>query len=426
MINKKTLPLHQSLLLDVYNLMWFLVLPCLQCVKKIRPHFYRRIWFSKVYTHQPVDIWIQAASSGEAHMANEIIKNWPVDTPATILVTTNTQQGMDILDEALPPAHVTRLIEFFPFDVPSFMEKALTHYSPKVVTLLEAELWPGLLAGCRRHNVPVVLTNGRVQTRNMARYLMFPRFWKELQPEHIYAVSHEDALRFGYVFGTDSIEVMPNIKFDRCTWPSPIPYVHNPVSKLMKAQSQFVVFGSVRKEEESQILDSVVRLLHERPRAIVGIFPRHMHRISAWRQALESAGLQWTMRSKCSKRVNQGVVILWDQFGELEYAYALARGVFVGGTMAPVGGQNFLEPLAQGVVPCIGPHWHNFQWIGQEIIDQGLVQQVNNSDELVNFLLEHIKSPASRNKIHAKFQEYIKAHQGGTDFVIQKLTPYIK
>ncbi len=421
----KPLPLDQRLLLKAYNLVWFLALPCLYGQKRIRSNFSRRIRCSDIYGPKWVDVWIQAASGGEANIANEIIKNWPLNSPATILVTTNTSQGLEILEEIDPPDHIVRLVEVCPFDAPCFVNKALSHYRPKVVVLLETELWPGLLAGCRFKGVPVILANGRLQTRNMARYLPFSRFWTRVKPKEVFAVSQEDAFRFGHVFKDKSIEVMPNIKFDRCSWPAPIPYVHNPISMLMKAQSQFVVFGSVRKEEEEIVLKSVVRILKKRPRAIVGIFPRHVERIYAWRQALEASGLTWVLRSRLEKRAGQGMVILWDRFGELEYAYALARSVFVGGTMAPLGGQNFLEPLAQGVVPCIGPYWQNFQWVGQDIVRQGLVQQVGDLDELVEVLLENVKNPANRDKVHARFQEYIQSHQGGTDLVVKRLLPYL-
>ncbi len=422
----RSLSLDQRLFLKVYNLIWFLALPCLYGCKRIRSNFSRRVWFSDLDGQRDVDVWIQAASGGEAHIANEIMQNWPLNTPTTILVTTNTEQGLETLQETEPPEHIVRRLEICPFDAPCFMNKALRHYNPKLVVLLETELWPGLLSECRLKNIPIVLVNGRLQTRNMARYLAFPRFMAQIKPEQVFAVSQEDALRFNHVLGTESAEVMPNIKFDRCNWSAPIPYVHNPISGLMKAQSQFVVFGSVRKEEEDIVLQSVIRILHKRPRAIIGIFPRHVERVYAWRQSLEATRLTWNLRSKLEKKAHQGTVILWDQFGELEYAYALARSVFVGGTMAPLGGQNFLEPLAQGVIPCIGPYWQNFQWVGQEIVQQGLVQQVSHLDDLVEAMLENVKNPANRDKIHTKFQKYVQTHQGGTKFVIQRLLPYLQ
>jgi len=90
-----------------------------------------------------------------------------------------------------------------------------------------------------------------------------------------------------------------------------------------------------------------------------------------------------------------------------------ARTVFVGGTLAPLGGQNFLEPLAQGIVPIIGPHWSNFAWVGEEIVREKLVQVVGNPGELAQEMIKQLKRPQPRDRVLERFHEFLEKRSGG-------------
>ena len=87
-----------------------------------------------------------------------------------------------------------------------------------------------------------------------------------------------------------------------------------------------------------------------------------MHRVKPWQALLSGAKLPAVMRSKQEGTIPAGSIVIWDTFGELGQLYQLADAVFVGGSLAPLGGQNFLEPLALGRIPCCGPHLDNFAW----------------------------------------------------------------
>ena len=101
-------------------------------------------------------------------------------------------------------------------------------------------------------------------------------------------------------------------------------------------------------------------------------------------------------------------------FGELAAAYALAKTVFVGGSLVDLGGQNFLEPLSYGVRPVIGPFWENFFWIGQEILSKQLVIRCNNWRAVTTALINDFKAPVNPDQLKTEAQTYIKARQGGT------------
>ncbi|MFO7803056.1 MAG: glycosyltransferase N-terminal domain-containing protein [Desulfovermiculus sp.] len=399
--------------LGVYSALWYAALPGALAFKRLRSGLWPRL-FSRPEPRE-TDVWIQAASAGECTLAQTLVQAWPEEKPVSCLATANTPQGMQVLDRVTPPRHMLYFSAYAPLDTGSRMRRTISALRPRVVVLLETELWPNLLAACAKANIPVLLLNARMTPKSLSWYSRNRALWAGIGPSRILAVDQEHASRYAYIFGQQSVGTMRNIKFDR--WSDlhePLPYVHNPLSGVFKAQSRLVVYGSVRTEEEPVLLPVLSRMASKHPRAVQAVFPRHMHRIAAWKNALDKAGLSWTLRSRVRDSVPQGTVVLWDCMGELEAAYALARSVFIGGSLAPKGGQNFLEPLAQGVVPCIGPWWSNFSWVGTEIVNQGLLTQVFGPEELVSALSQGLRSPQSRDKVHKRFAEYLGKRQGGT------------
>ncbi|MFP4392768.1 MAG: 3-deoxy-D-manno-octulosonic acid transferase [Desulfohalobiaceae bacterium] len=403
-----------------YSLVWLLALPFLPLFSALRAGFWQRI--RPAGLRPKVDLWLQAASAGEAALAREIILSWPQEKPVSILATSNTPQGMQILQEMEPPEQVSLQSRYFPFDAPWIMASVLDRLNPKMVALVETELWPGLLSACRKKGLGCIVLNSRMGPRSLARYIfLFQSAGLGSAPQRILAQSPRDAKRYRLLFPESKIDEVPNLKFDRSLSADFLPYVQNPLSSLFKPSSPVAVLGSVRKEEEAAMLRVLQGLLQEKPRCIPVVVPRHMQRVSAWKAQLESSGLPWVLRSQLQKAPAAGEVILWDRFGELQQLYALARAVYVGGSLVPLGGQNFLEPLAQGVSPCIGPFWENFAWAGQEIVDCGLVQEVHTEQELVQCLVQGLRQSKSRESVLSQFQEYVQARRGGLQITLQAL-----
>jgi len=150
-----------------------------------------------------------------------------------------------------------------------------------------------------------------------------------------------------------------------------------------------------------------------------------MHRLDFWREALYETGLHLVMRSDLDSPPPPGSVILWDTFGELSTAYAFCRAAFVGGSLVPLGGQNFLEPLTHGVVPCTGPHWSNFAWIGRDIVDQGLVVEVDGPGELAERMARTLARPRKREAVQKKVGAYVNSRRGGTATALECILGHI-
>jgi 3-deoxy-D-manno-octulosonic-acid transferase len=376
------------------------------------------------------DLWIQAASVGEVYLACEILNTIQTPEPVRILLTTNTAQGMEIFSSILQDTlknnpNLKVHSAYFPFDKPSIMDEALKYISPKLVVLLESELWPGLLNKCKKHKVKVLVINGRMTEKSLSRYKTWPSLWKAIRPDKILAMSNDNAQRFSSLFGNDIVNTMHNIKFDRLDLTGNLNESTNPIRTIVKTGSKFIVLGSIRQEEEKEITSLLIDLRSKNSALVIGLFPRHMHRIDFWKKTLLSQNIPWKLRSKMTHPLKNDGVIVWDTMGELSYAYGIANAAFVGGSLAPVGGQNFLEPLTCGLKPVIGPHWSNFYWVGKKIIDERLVFQVDSWQDVSQFLFDNTVISFDREQTRHSVNTYVQTRQGGTKQACNIINTYL-
>jgi 3-deoxy-D-manno-octulosonic-acid transferase len=399
----------------LYDLFWTCAVPWLRLNHRLAEGYPQRCLKRML---PAADIWIQAASVGESYLALEIIKTLRFTRPVKILLTSNTSQGVDILNRALPNREQTDggihfAVGYFPFDQPTLMRRAVTAIGPRAMVLLETEIWPGLLRALDQHNCKTIIINARLTDRSLKRYLLWPSIWPKLRPERVLAISPADADRFKQLFGPDGIETMPNIKFDRVASSTTSPENRNTIKHLLPSTLTLAVLASVRRQEEPLVKHIIIEIFRSRPETVIGLFPRHLHRIQSWQQILNQAGIRWSLRSKAKSPATAGTVMIWDTFGELLQAYKLCKSAFVGGSLAPLGGQNFLEALVCGTRPVIGPSWENFIWVGTEIIEAGLLQVASNWQEVAALLLKDMEYSPPRDEIINRPLEYIKKRQGG-------------
>ena len=431
--------------LGAYGLAWRALLPGLKRNGRLAEGWAERTLASGLPAE--ADLWLQAASGGEAYLAWELLRHLPevlaavlaeagspespLRAPLRVLVTTFTSQGLGILKQAqadLAPGLDLRPA-YFPFDLPGPMLRVLDAVRPKAVALLETELWPGLLAACRRRGVPALVLNGRMTEKSLRGYTKLPWLWRSLAPERVLAVSAPDAERFAQTFGQqgrpERVGVMPNIKFDRLRFTAGPEQEPPAFAQLLPPGAPFVILASVRKEEEADVLKIIRGLLAARPGAVIGLFPRHMRWVCVWERTLREAGVGFALRSE-GKTAEPGSVLVWDEFGELGQAFALSCAAFVGGSLADLGGQNFLEPLAHGVVPVTGPSWSNFAWVGREIFEAGIVRLTRDWRGVLAELTALAANTPDRDEVRARAAAYAASRRGGSLAACQAVAECLK
>lgn len=392
-----------------YSFLWNAALPLLRRNRRLADG-----WGERLGTESSgfkADLWIQAASGGEARLAVSMCGSLPPDAEMGILVSTWTRQGRDVIEKALPGLAETHpglriAVRFAPFDRPDIVCAALEEAGPRLVVLLETELWPGLLAACRKLAVPVHVINGRITGGTVRLGRLLPGLMRSIAPERVLAVSESEARSFAGVLGCRP-ETMPNIKFDMAA-ARPVPGARKPLP--VEFGRPVFLFASTRHSDETRISGRLHLIRRHFPDAAVVIVPRHLHRVRPWKERLEDLGLRPVLLSGLggSCRVPEGSVLVWDRFGDLPALYEEASAVFVGGSFGQ-GGQNFLEALSAGVVPCIGPSASNFLWAmdGSEglpsLEEAGLLHVLKTPEAVVETMLMQagadISAPGSRGPV---------------------------
>lgn len=418
-------------------------------------------------------VWIQAASGGEAWLVHslvlalqELLHQNSTLPKITILATTFTPQGLEVLQKI--PSHGKNLrihTAFFPLDHPKIMARAFAQINPACVVLLETELWPSLLREAKRRAVPLLVCNARMTEKSYKAYALLKGFWKKYAPTKVLATSEVDASRFAQLFG-EVVAEMPNIKFDRAKLNSQQTSQNQQAKAIRRAMHLgestpnkiLLALSSVRQEEEPLLKPLLCTLAKNKGVQLI-IAPRHQERIGAWQEMAKGLGLAFIKRSEIleqgqtmqveklqnlqqsetthrrdmveqSKLVGQPelaeqpkleiqpelakpCLLLWDTFGDLGQLYEIADLVFVGGSLAPLGGQNFLEALGAGLVPYTGSNLHNFLWAAEELHKQGLVKIVESTSLLVQALETEIAQkqnidPALWEALNAKNKAQIR------------------
>lgn len=453
--------MKQAFFLKAYSAAWRLARPLLKRHKRLSAHFAERLvpelWPEDLMPAAarpdaavpPFRLWIHAASGGEAYLAREIVAELVPRLPErdgimperAVLCTSMTEQGMKVLYEAqkeLSGKNFIMAVNYFPLDEPALMLKALKQVfgppsqAPRAVVLLETEIWPGLLAACREYEVRSYILNGRMTEGSFKAYRHIAGILRGLAPTAVLACTGDDAERFRALFDAPGaptrVSLMPNIKFDRVV-PADGKTDGNKIMRELLGENppELLLFASVRQEEEKELLGVIGALHREAPKAAIVVAPRHMHRAEHWAEALgglPGGDKHLKVRSKGLENIAPGDLVLWDAFGELAALYGSATAAFVGGSLAPLGGQNFLEPLAFGVVPVIGPSWSNFYWVGEEPFKLGLVKRVQNAAGLKAALLEQLENPPDKTKVKKSFGAYLKERRGGAkhaaEFIIHE------
>jgi 3-deoxy-D-manno-octulosonic-acid transferase len=286
------------------------------------------------------------------------------------------------------------------------------------MVLLETELWPALLHYLKENHTTVLIINGRLSDKSARHYRMTKWLWSRLAPDRILAISGSDARKFAQIFPAARVSVMSNIKFDRMAPPKPL---DADLKKHLSPALPLSLLASIRQQEESRVLSLLQQLFVCFPRQVVALFPRHMHRVTAWQKHLKKTGVTVHLRSALPPLIAEPAIILWDRFGELGSAYELATAVFVGGSLRPLGGQNFIEPVMAGAFTVTGPHIDDFSWVGRTIFKKKLVVQCQNPEQIAKVMAGHLASPLDRSQLKQRAKHYLEQKQGGTATACQAI-----
>jgi 3-deoxy-D-manno-octulosonic-acid transferase len=307
-----------------------------------------------------------------------------------LIVSTTTMTGQAVARSRLTEAD---RVCYFPFDWKFSVRRALDAIKPRVVILMESELWLNFLSECEAREIPVIVANGRVSDRSFARSRKFGFFVRRLYGlvTRFAMQSRLDAgraIELGAPAGR--VAVTGNLKFEIGAV-SDSPKVAETAKALAIDPSNgpsgpLIIAGSTTEGEEEMVLSAFEEARKENGfgRARLLIAPRHPERFDSVARALKSSGKssQLLVARRSSAGVDGDVdcgaadVILLDTVGELAALYRYASAVFVGGSLVPKGGHNILEPALYAKPIIVGPHMENFREIATEFLRRGALIQL--------------------------------------------------
>ncbi len=353
-------------------------------------------------------VWIHAASVGEVvalgPLLREIARHRPRLKVALAVMTLAGKHRA----QALYRCPVVQA----PLDAPLPARRWLRRAAPKVLIVMETELWPVWLATAAAR-IPVAWVNGRVSDRSFPRYrLVRPLMEKVLTGLSLLCViSRNDASRATRLGARPlSIQVTGNLKVD---------LLQANARPLGVLRGLWFVAGSTRPGEEAVLLEAFLKVKRRHPRARLCLAPRHLNRVEEVASLAIASGFLVAHRSR-GDRPDADVLVL-DTHGELAAFYRLGIAAFVGGTLVPVGGHNVLEPALAGVPVLFGPHTANFRQhaAGLERCGGGL--KVASAGALAKRWARLLSSPRAARRAGAHARDYVRSQQGVARRVVRIL-----
>ena len=310
-----------------------------------------------------VRVWLHAASVGEVQAARAIIHVLRKRLPqARFILTTMTTHGKRVAAEQLASDVLCILA---PLDVPLIVDHVLTVIDPDIYICLETELWPLLLHKAAAHGVKLVLVNGRMSEKSCRNYRKIRYLIAGVLQKfsRIAVISEADRERYLAVgAGEACLSVEGNVKYD-LSLPVDAEGLKERYRSMLDLPDglDVLVSGSTHTGEEELLVPLYVHL-HQEKELLWIIAPRHLERLPAIMELLQTHQLGFHRLSELQKGIRrQEFVIILDSLGELADIYAVATYVFCGGSLVAKGGHNMMEAAIWDKPVLYGPSIDDFR-----------------------------------------------------------------
>lgn len=342
-------------------------------------------------------LWIHAASVGETRAAAPLVAELRRRCPGIpLVVSATTATGRAVAAAELHPDVATLL----PVDALRIIERVFCRLRPRGLILVETEIWPGLLRAAQRVGAPAVMVSGRLSARTLARYRWAgPLFQGAVR--RLSALGMQSAGDAERIIALGALPVHVQVTGNLKGSAAPAVADAPPLAGL--GRRPVLVAASTQPGEEEFVLAACAGLWEGARDLLLILAPRRPERFDAVERLVAEAGMRYQRRSRMGNQLDPDTqVLLLDTIGELPRHLTTAAAAFVGGTVAPLGGHNVLEPAACGVPVAFGPHTAN---VGEEtaaLVVGGGAVEVRTPDELRDFWRRMLAQPAEAAAMGAR------------------------
>lgn len=365
-------------------------------------------------------VLVHGVSVGEVKGAQALIQGLREEYPEyEVVVSTTTNTGEIVARLLYPDLCIVR----FPLDISWIINRFLKRLAPTVVVLIELEIWPNFLRCANRYGAPICVVNGRITERSYNSYKRFRNLMPQFNRISVFLAQDEAyAARFGLLVGfSERISVCGNIKVDGLR----IGRVPAPISLAkelgVRGDRDVLVAGSTHAPEEKLVTEAWQSAA---PDSRLILVPRHPERAKEIISQLSGLGVsaqRWTDLKAGKERPDPARPLVVDTIGELERIYGLADLVFIGGSLIPHGGQNMLEPAAQGRAVFYGPHVKNFYQEAALLEESGGSRRLADESELAGVMSELMGDAGLRRRMGTAGLDVVEGQKGATELTLKAL-----
>jgi 3-deoxy-D-manno-octulosonic-acid transferase len=358
-------------------------------------------------------IWLHAVSVGETRAAQPLVEALQARYPGIpLLITHMTPTGREAA-MALFGARV--LHAYLPYDYPWAVSRFLEHYRPCLGLFIETELWPNLLAACRRRKIPAGLVNARMSQKSARGYMRLAALTREMLHSltFVCAQGEDDAARLRDL-GAQNVVVCGNIKFDIAP-DARLAAQGEQWRSALAGSRRVLLAASTRDGEEALILDAFSAIPEQQRKDILLVLvPRHPQRFDEAAALIDKTGLVRRRRSIGQFADAATQVWLGDSMGEMPAWYAFCDVAFIGGSLLPFGAHNLIEACALGKPVIIGPSTFNFKEASSDAIACGAAVQATDAHDLMQQALGLLGNEEERLRKGGAAREFAARHRGAT------------
>lgn len=357
-------------------------------------------------------IWIHAVSLGETIAAIPLVRSLQAecgDVPVlmTSMTATGLAHGQSVLGSSVRSSAV-------PWDLPDVMARFLRRVRPRLLVLMETELWPNLLAACQAQKVPVAVANGRLSEKSFQGYVRLGGLTRRmLESVRLLLVQAEpDAVRFRKLgMPADRMQVTGSLKFDLAL-PPDCEQKGQALRETLGSHRPVWVAASTHAGEEDIMLAAQGLLRQQFPDALLILVPRHPERFDSVADRVRASGVPMARRSEQAPCLPETAVYLADSTGEMMLMYAACDIACVAGSFVQVGGHNMIEPAALGRPVITGPVLFNFAEISQAMQAAGGLKVVQDAQGLASQLARWFSAPEERLAAGRQLQAVTEQNRG--------------
>ena len=375
-------------------------------------------------------IWFHVVSVGETNAAQPLIEHY-LKAGHPVLVTNTTKTGQARAKSLFLKAPYLDLFQavYLPADQKPLVRQFFSLYQPKLLALVETELWPNLIDQAQHFQVPCLLINARLSEKSAKGYAKVKGLTRGMLQNLQQLLAQDLATQQRFIalgMPSERTRVVGNIKFDIR---APEDFVEQAVQLQQTwqlAHRKIITLASTHAPEEQQLLTALKPYFAEHPELLCIVIPRHPERFDE--VAVQVQKLQLNMQRRSLAEVIQldTQVYLADSMGEMWLWYALSQACYVGGSLnEPGGGHNILEPIALNVPTVLGKNYFNFQTIVDEFVQANAVKVVEDAEQAAAVLMILLEDSEQANTLNESAQKIMQLNTGSLKKHIQVIDAYL-